>query len=156
MRRRLRGVLIAVVVGTLVTGGCNPFAEPSYEEASIELKNLVDEALAAGLGDNPGPSKVAVQQDGCQDRNGVPTDEVQPAYEYHFPIELLGANPDAVKFVEAAENVWMEHGIDVDRHDTQGVVGSFGVGKGFNLEVFVNFNNAKALVAGNGPCVSRY
>lgn len=144
--------LAFTVVLILAIGSCDPEPDVTYRQASKELVSLIEEGLAAGLKGKPPPPKPEVDQDICTNNELAPTGEVEPSYRYFFPIELLGPNPDAEGFMEAVGNVWKKRGIRFDRSDVPEILDGFGVGKGYNLEVFVNFENNMVKVGGNGPC----
>lgn len=140
----------------LVFAGCNPADEiTTFEDSSAALVRLIDGALTAGLNGSPAPTPPDVYELVCVDDELAPTGKVQPEYRYHFPSEALGKDPDGVAFVEAAGNTWKEKGIDVSRADNPGIVRNFGKGRGFTLQVFVNFRTNMVLVSGNGPCVPK-
>lgn len=152
MTRRISQLVSLVALASLLLASCNRNDGPDFATSSEQLVKFVDDALSAGLMGASPPPKSPVTREICVNSELVPTGQVQASYRYLFPINRLGASPDGTRFVRAAESVWKKRGIAIQRDNSEGIIESFGTGRGYNLHVFVNFNTNMVLVAGNGPC----
>lgn len=80
--------------------------------------------------------------------------EAYPGYEYQFPLELLGPDPNA--FARRVAGFWKSEGFKIIPSDVDSeIYGSFAERDDFNLQVFVNRRTGMALIAGSGPCVPK-
>ncbi len=120
----------------------------TYEEAASEMRRLVDQGLMKGLRQQEQLPKSELYDLGCDE-----PDHIYPAYDYHFPLDLVGPDPDS--FVVRVENYWKSEGFQLDQVDADpGINDTYATSpSGFNLHVFVNRNTGMALVEGSGPCV---
>ncbi|MGQ0678565.1 MAG: hypothetical protein ACT4OM_02715 [Actinomycetota bacterium] len=145
-----RNRLFAVIAGLLIlTGGCT---EPrTFEQNADRLIMLVDTAFVTAMDGRPMPPNAQLDEGTCPGP-GFKDGEVEPRYEYRFPLSDLG-EVDMDKFVSAVETAWRSEGIHVDRTDDNALeVQSYGGGEGFKLEVFVSKNTGQVIIGGNGPC----
>ncbi|MGQ0678265.1 MAG: hypothetical protein ACT4OM_01160 [Actinomycetota bacterium] len=142
--------LLAVIAGLLIlTGGCTE--RRTFEQNADRLIMLVDSAFVAAMDGRPMPPKARLDEGTCPGP-GFKDGEVEPSYEYRFPLSDLG-EVDMDKFVSAVEAVWRSEGIRVDRTDDNSVrVQSYGGGEGFNLNVLLSRETGMANIGGNGPC----
>ncbi|MGQ0678266.1 MAG: hypothetical protein ACT4OM_01165 [Actinomycetota bacterium] len=142
--------LLAVIAGFLAFGG-SCAERRTFEQNADRLIMLVDSAFVAAMDGRPLPPKAELFPGTCPGP-GFKDGEVEPSYEYRFPLSDLGA-VDMDKFVSAVEAVWRSEGIRVDRTDDNSVrVQSYGGGEGFKLEVFLSKNTGQVIIGGNGPC----
>lgn len=137
---------IAVI---LLLGGCRPPGgiDLSYQQSEQKIVELVDEALRVGMDGSTLPAKpIPEQKHVCDDPQ-----EASPSYAYHFPLSLLGPQPDS--FVSRIEELWRSENFNLDPADEPGMNSSFATtDDGFNLEVVVNRKTGMALVGGSGVC----
>ena len=146
---------VACLAFAAILGGCGfldlAVNSLSYDEAQTELRRLVDDGLSAGFRGNHNIPKSQVYDRDCGDSN---EEEIYPTYEYHFPLEELGPDPDS--FAARVANYWKSQDFKLFPDDADpGISGSYAENDSFNLHVFVNRITGMALVAGSGPCVVR-
>lgn len=152
--RRGKRVWLSLFGLTLIMqSGCwSPQAvgELSYSEAKNELKMLVDEAVLPSLQTSARPLPEVGPDERCTEDSASST-KFASTYQYFFPISFL-KNPDS--FVAGTGTLWRSNGLLVEEDNkTPNVKSNFGVGRGFNLEVFVNYDSGMAYVGGSGPCL---
>jgi hypothetical protein len=150
--RHRRG--LASVAFATILGGCGFLGlgvnNLNYDEAEAELRRLVDDGLAAGLKGKLDLPKSDVYDHPCGESD---EEEVYPEYSYHFPLEMLGPDPDS--FATRVADYWRSEDFELFADDADpGINGSFAEKGEFNLQVFVN-RITKALVGGSGPCVPK-
>lgn len=134
----------------ILTIGC--LGRPNFTEAKSELSKLVDPALQAALQEvavNPDPSEQVAY---CSDPFIGPSDGVRPTLRYVVPLASLGENSKA--FVEEAENVWRDQGLEIESDESEVRYVLFATKRGFSLQASLNYENGEAIISGTGPCVN--
>lgn len=142
-------VLAAIFVAALIYIGSSR-NQVTYPEAATEVHRLVDGSIRAGMGDLPLPPSEGMYPALCT--NSTRVTKHYPRLVYHFPLDLLGPEPDL--FVERIEEYWQSEGVRLDPDkNVPGLNGSFGFKRPeMHLEVFVNYKTGMALLSGNGQC----
>lgn len=127
-----------------------PWGSVTYEETEARVQSFVDESLLIGLDGLPAPESEGMYPALCT--NSTRVTKHHPRLVYHFPLDLLGPEPDL--FVERIEEFWRSEGVRVDSDKNfPGINGSFGTKwEGLSLQVFVNRITDTALLSGNGRC----
>jgi hypothetical protein len=138
-----------VIILPLLTIGC--LGRPSFSEAKAELADLINPARQAalqGTGANPDPSEQVAY---CSDPFIGPSDGVRPTLRYVIPLASLGENSKV--FVEEAENVWRDQGLEIESDESEVRYVLFATKRGFSLQASLNYENGEAIISGTGPCV---
>ena len=136
-----------MVLGLVIAASCS---RPSFDEASRELRKLVDPAAKAAL-NGADPVQESAGSDYCGDPFTGPKNGIQPTLVYRLPLSALGDEPEL--FVSRAEEVWRDNGLKIDKDESEGVISRFATKPGYGLEVVVNYSNNEAIIGGTGPCV---
>lgn len=141
--------LALLIALPILTAGC--LGRPSFNEAKSELSDLVNPALEAALEGVDTKSDPSEQIAYCSDPFLGPSDGVRPTLRYVISLESLGK--DSNEFVEKAEKVWRDRGLEIESDESKVRYVIFATKRGFSLQASLNYENGEAIVSGTGPCV---
>ncbi len=139
-----------VAIGLLIglTTSCS--GEPSFDEASQELADLIDPAVKAAFSESDVRPRRVEDSGECSDPFFGPSQGLRPELTYELPLSTLG---DPQVFISSVEKAWKAKGLEV-RSDDDDVVLSRSVSKGaYRARALINFTNQQAVIGGSGPCV---